>query len=249
MKPYYKNLAWKKLRWHRTRSLLHYLRNSMWFRQPRQVRRLGSKRLHSLKTMPYFKRYSIVNVKTLPYFVKRVFGLNLQPSAPVLSGSLISANAVPFPYLSPTTGRRLAGGQQAKARPSTCKTSSEDRSYAKRLWLQRGINSSSGISRRLNREYLHGFQITQTCLTSSRLEATLTPRSVRRCLTYPDLVRKATLTYGSLRRAHCSVAVMGWGGQRSRHNFSRDFWGRHRNGTIWALQRNLVLPKPWRRSS
>jgi hypothetical protein len=38
------------------------------------VRRPGKKRLRLLKMMPYFRRYSTVNVKTLPYFVKRVFG-------------------------------------------------------------------------------------------------------------------------------------------------------------------------------
>ena len=108
MKHYYRSWAWTKLHWRRTRSLLHYLRNSMWFRQPRQVRRLGKKHLPSLKAMPYFKRYSTVNVKTLPFYVKRVFGLNLPLREPEHSASLRSAKGVRSLFRFLTTVRKPA---------------------------------------------------------------------------------------------------------------------------------------------
>ena len=174
MKPYYKSSAWKKLRWHRTRSLLHYLRNSALFRQPRSVRRRGNKRLPLLKTTPYSKRYSMVNVKTLPYFVKRVFGLNPRQKEPERNGFWTSVNGVHFQFLSRTMVRKQVAGLLAKARPSTCRISSEARSYAKRLWLPLVTNWSWGTYHRLNRECSRGFRITQTCSTSSGLAVTLT---------------------------------------------------------------------------
>jgi hypothetical protein len=54
----------------------------------------GKETLALAKTMPYFKRYSTVNVKTLPFFVKRVFGLNLPRREPEHSDSLTSAKRV-----------------------------------------------------------------------------------------------------------------------------------------------------------
>jgi hypothetical protein len=55
------------------------------------------------------------------------------------------SKAVRYLFRSRTMARRRVGGRRQRARPSTCRTSSEARSYAKRLWLPKATNSSSGI--------------------------------------------------------------------------------------------------------
>ena len=152
---------------------------------------------------------------------------------------------VPLSYYGAQTGRWTASRGSA----ITCKTSSEARSYAKQLWLPKDTNSSSVTYRRLSREYWRGYQITQTCWTSSGVAVTLTPRLERRCLTYPDLVKSLTLTFGNLRRARCLAADTVLAGRLLLLNSSQDSSGRHRNAMTWPLQRSLVLLSRQRRNS
>jgi hypothetical protein len=114
VKDYYKGSAWKMLSWRRTQSLLNYLQNSVWFRQPRQVRRQAKTTLALAKNDALFQRCSTVNVKTLPYFVKRVLKLNQPLSEQVHSDSLTLANAARYQFRSRTTGRRRVGGRRQR---------------------------------------------------------------------------------------------------------------------------------------
>ena len=237
---YYKGSAWRKLRSRRIQSLRPYLTRLGWLSPPKSVKLLASKRLPWLRTMRCSKRYSTVNVKMLPSFVRRAFGLNLPPSAQGLRDSSTLVNAVPYQFLSPTTVRRRVVGRQPKARPSTCKTSSVVHSYAKRLWLPKVASLSLVTYRRLNREYSRGFRITQRCLKSSGQEVTLTQRSVRRCLTYPDLVRNRTQIYGSLRRARSWVADTVWAGLHLRPNSLLASLVLRQSGTTWLSRKSWV---------
>ena len=249
VKHYYRSSAWTKLHWRRILSLQNYLKPSVWFPQQRLVKLPGKKHSRWLRMMPSFRHCSTVNVKTLPYFVKRVSGLSPRPSVREHSDSLTSVAEVRYPFRYRIMVRKQAGGPQAKARPSTCKTSSEVRSYAKRLWLPMATNSSSAIYRRLSHEFSHGFQTTQTCWTSSGPAVILMPRSVRRCSTYPALVKSLTLTFGSLRRARCLAADTVLAGRLLLLNSSRDSLGRRRNATTWGLRRSWGSPSKRRRSS
>ena len=238
MKHYYKGSAWRKLRLRRTRSLrkpsLRWASNP----QLKSLRPQVKRRLLLQRTMRYFKRSSMVNARTLPSFVKRAFGLSPQLSVPVHNASSTSVSAVRYLSPSPTMVPRRGDGLRPKARQSTCKTSSEARSYAKQLWLPKVISLSWAISRRLNREYLRGFRITKICSRSSGQAVILTPRLVRRCLTYPDLVRNRTQTYGSLQKVRSWVAAMGLVGRHLQRNCLSDFLVHRPLGTRKTSQRS-----------
>ena len=218
MKHYYRPSAWKKLSSRRIQSLLNSYKNSVWLPQRKSVKQQGNKRLLWLRTTPYSKRFSTVNVKTLPFYVKRVYGLSQPRSAQGRRGSWTLVSEAVYLFRCHITERSRVAGRQQKARPSTCKTSNVAHSYAKRLWLPKGTNSLWGISRKLNRASSRGLVITKTCLTSSRLVVTLMPRSAHRCLTYPTSLKKAIPILGSLRRARSWVAGTDWGGHRLRRN-------------------------------
>ncbi len=240
---YYKSLALRKLRLRRIKSLQPYLTRLGWLSPQRPVSSRGKK--HSLwqRTMRCSKHSSTVNVKMLPSFVKRVFGLSPQQNERVHNASSTSVDVVRSLFRLRITALQRGVGRRAKARPSICKTSSEVRSYAKRLWLPKVASLSSVTSRKLSREYLRGFRITQRCLKSSGQEVTLTQRSVLKCLTYPDLIRNRTLIYGSLQRARSWVADMAWVGRHSPRNYSRASLVLRLSGTTWRSQRNSALLK------
>ena len=240
---YYRGSAWRKLRSRRIQSLQPYLKRLGWLSRPKSVKLPASKHLRWLRTTPCSKRSSTANVKMLRSFVKRVFGLNLPPSAQGLRGSSTLANAAPYqsPFL--ITARRRVVGRQQKARRLTCKTSSEVHSYAKRLWLPKATVSSWVTSRRLSREYSRGFRITQRCLTSFGQEVILMPRSVRRCLTFPDLVKNRTQIYGSLQKAHYLAVATGSDGLRLRHSYLQVSLAHRQSGTTLHSQKNSALLK------
>ena len=239
MKDFYRGSAWRRLNWLQTRSLLPYFNRSGWNPRRKQVKLPGKRHSHWRKMTPSSKRSSMVNVKTLPFFVKRVFGLNLPPSVLEHSVSSTSASVAHSQFRFRTMVLSQGAGQRLKEVPSTCRTSSEAASCAKRLWLPKTINSSSVIYHRLSREYSRGYRTTTRCWTSSGQVLTLMPRSVRRCLTYPALLKTLIPIFGSLRRAHSSAAVMALDGPRSRRNSWLGSWARRQSGTTKRLQRSL----------
>ena len=249
MKPYYKSSASKKLRSRRIQSLLPYLKRSGLLPPLRSARQQAKQRLRLRRTMRCSKRSSTVNVKTLPFFVKRVFGLSQQPNAHVPSVSSTSLVGVIFRSRLVTMARYLAVGQRAKEAQSTCKTSSEVRSYAKQLWLPKAMNSSSVTSRKLSREYSRGLRITRTCLTSSALGVTLTPHLERRCLTYRGSPKTLIQTYANLQSRRFSGAAMVLAGLRLQHNYWSAFSVRHLNGMTKASLRSLASTPRISRSS
>ena len=239
MKDYYKDSAYRRLNSRRTRSLQTYLKASGLLPRLRSVKLPAKRRTLLQRMTPSSKRCSTVNVKMLPSFVKHALKLNPQPSAHAHNASLTSVSAASYQFRYRITVLSRAAGRQPRAVPSTCKTSSVEVSYAKRLWLPKGTVWSSVTYHKLNREFLRGFRITTRCLTSSGQVVTLTPRSALRCLTYPDLLKSLTPTCGSLRRVHSWAAGMDSGGHRSRPSF---LWGslvRHLYGT------KKPLPKRW----
>ena len=213
MKVYYKGLAFRKLRSRRTRSLLPYLSRSGLVPQRKSVKLPASKRSHWPRTMPSSKRSSMVNVKTLPSFVKHAFGLSQRLNVQGHSDSWTSLSEANFLYRYRITALSRVGGRQQKVQQSTCKTSSEAVSYAKQLWLPKAINLSLGIYRKLNREYSRGWVTTKICSTSSGQAVTLTRRLERRCLTYPASVKILIQTLDNLQRAPCLVADMALAGR------------------------------------
>ena len=226
MKDSYKSWAWIRLSLRRTRSLLRYSKNSVYPHQRRSARLLGRKRLRLLRTTPFFKPYLTATTKMSDFFAKPDSKSSQPPSVPGHSGSWTSQAGARCRYRLATMGPSRGAGQRAKALPSTCRTSSAGRSYAKQLWLPRAISWSWGTYRRLSREYSRGFVTTKICWTSSGQVRTLTPRSVRRCLAYPALLRTATRTYGSLQRARCWVVATASDGPHLRHNFLSASLGR-----------------------
>jgi len=196
------------------------------------------------KMTRYFRRCSTVNVKTLPFFVKRVFGLSLQPRERVPNASWTSQAGGRSRYRLAITARQRVAGLLPRAAPSTCKTSSEVRSYAKQSWHRWGTSLSLGTFRKLSREYLHGLRITKICSTSSALAVTLMPRSVLRCLAYPAFQKKAIQTLDSLQSRRYLAAGMVWGGRLSLPSFSLDSLAHLPYATTKRLQRSSVWTPP-----
>ena len=244
MKDYYKGSAYRKLRSRRTRSLLPYLSRSGLLPRRKLVRLQASPRSHWPRMMPSSKRSSMVNVKTLPSFVKHAFGLSPRLNAQEPKGFLTSLSEANFLYRYRITALSRDVGLLRKAQQSTCKTSSEAVSYAKQLWLPKGTVWSSVTSHKLNREFSRGFRITTRCLTSSGQVVTLTPRSALRCLTYPDLLRSLIPTSGSLRRVRSWAAGMDSGGRRSRPSFLWGSLARRLNATTKPLPKHWESIKP-----
>ena len=225
MKRYYNVLTSMSLSWRQTLSLRRFLQTLALHPRQKSVRPQANKRLPWQKTMRSSKPSSMVQTKMLRSFAKRVSKLNPPPSVQGLRDSLTLVNAAPYQSLSPTTVRRLGDGRQLRGPPSTCKTSSAVRSYVKQLWLPRGINSSLATYRRLNRECLHGYQITQICSTSSALGVTLTPRSALKCLTYQGLPKSLIQTCANLQSQRYSGAAMVLAGRPLRRSFLRGSLG------------------------
>jgi len=126
VKDYYKGSAYRKLRSRRTRSLLPYLKASGLLPRRKSVRLPASKRSHWRRMTPSSKRFSTVNVKTLPFFVRLAFGLNPQPSAHEPRGSSTFLSAERYLFLSRIMALSRVAGRRRKVQQSTCKTSSED---------------------------------------------------------------------------------------------------------------------------
>ena len=249
MKDCYRGSAWRKLHLHRTTSLRRSWRQ--WASLPLQksARPLGKKRLLLQRMTRFFKRCSTVNVKTLPFFVKLAFGLSQRPSVHGRSASSIYRAGVSSRSRLATSARQRAVGLLQGDRPSTCRTSSAVRSYAKQSWHRWGTSLSSGTFRKLNLEYLRGFRITKICSTSSALAVTLMPRSVLRCSTYPAFQKKAILILGSLQSQRCSAVGMGLAGHLSLPNFSLDSLEHRPYATTWPLRRSSGSRLTKRRSS
>ena len=238
MNNYFNALTLRTLTSLPIQSLPNCLQPSALRHRQRLAKPLASRHLRWQRMMRSSNSYSTVPSKKSNYFVRLVLKLSQQLSARERHASMRLVSEESYPYLCRITGRRLGVGQRARVRQSTCKTSSEVHSYAKRLWLPKGKVWSSETSHKLNREYSRGFRITQRCLTSFGQVVTLMPRSVRRCLTFPDLLRNRTLTYGSLQKARSWVVATGWAGLRLRRSYLRASLVLSRSCTTRRLQRS-----------
>ena len=212
----------KRLSLRQMLSLHSCLRRLGYQPRPRSVKPRAKKRTLWLKMTPYSKRCLTVSARMLPSFVRRVCELSPRRNEPALSGFWTSLSGAHCLYHLATTGPSPVAGPQQRVAPSTCKTSSEVRSYAKRSWHRWGTSLSSGTFRRLNREYSRGLRITKICSTSSGLAVTLMPRSVLRCSTYRAFQKKVIQTLDSLQSRRCSAAGTGLAGRLSLPNFSLD---------------------------
>ena len=198
----------------------------------------------SQRMMRYFKRCLTVNVKMLPFFARRVYALSLQPSVRVRSGSWTYRAGARSRYRLAITAQQRVAGLRPRAAPSTCKTSSEVRSYAKQSWHRWGTSLSLGTFRKLNREYWRGLRITKICSTSSVLAVTLMPLSVLKCSTYRDFQKKAILTLGSLQSRRSLAAGTGSVGRLSLPSFSLASLALLPYATTKRLQRSSVWMPP-----
>jgi len=208
VKDCYRGSASRRLHWRRTQSLRRY--SYSWASHPlrKSARPRGRRRLLLQKMTRYFKRCSTVNVKTSHFFARRVYALSQRPSVLVRKGSLISRAGARSRYRLATTAQRRAAGLRPRGQPSTCKTSSEVRSYAKQSWHRWGTSLSLGTFRKLNREYWRGWRITKICSTSSVLAVTLMPLSALRCSVYPAFQKKRIQTCGSLQSRRYLAALV-----------------------------------------
>ena len=204
----------------------------------KQVRPPESRRLRLQRMTRSSSSFLTARLRMSDIYVKRVLKLNQRLNEHERNAFWTSPSVARCLSPSRTTGLYQGVGRPAKAAPSTCKTSSEAASYAKRLWLPKGANSWSVTCPRLNREYWRGFLTTKTCSTSSNEVVTLMQRSVRRCLTFPAFLKSLTQTYDSLRKAHYLAAVTASVGLRLRPSFLLGFSGPRRNATTKRLQRS-----------
>ena len=238
MKVYSRSSAWKKLNSRRIQSLRPYLSRLGYLPQPKSARPLASKRLPSPRTTRYFKHYSTVSEKTLPFFVRLAFGLNQRQSGQERSASLTFPDEVRFLSRLATMALSQGAGQQPRALPSTCKTSSAVRSYAKLSWLPRDTNSSLAIFPKSSRVSLRGLRITATSLTSSGQDKTPTLRLARRCSAYPALQKSRTPIFAKVQSPLCWAQDMVWAGPHSR----RSSW------SASSVRRLSATTRPLRRS-
>ena len=199
MNHYYNGSAWTRLYWHRTLNLQKHWKRSAYQRRARSVRQPARAPLLSLRMTLCFRRCSTETMRTLRIYAKQGSKSNQLQNVRVLSGSSTSASVERCRSRSAITGPARGGGRPAKAAPSTCRTSNEDRSYAKRSWLPKAARWSLGTYLRLSREFSRGFRITKICSTSSREVVTLTRPSGRRCSISRALRKSLIPTFASLR--------------------------------------------------
>ena len=212
-------------------------------RPTRKAKRLANRRLLLRRMTRFFKRCSTGTTRTLPLFVRLALKSSPPRSVRGRSGFWTSPSVADCLYRSHTTARSQAGGQRQRAAPSTCRTSSEDRSCAKLLWLPKGTNWSSAICHRLNREFLRGWLITRTCYSSSGKAVILTQRSALRCSTYRALQKSHTLISGSRRSPRFWAVVTDWAGLHSPPSYSWVSSVRRLNAMTKTSQRSSALPR------
>ena len=98
MKDYLRSLTWRRLNSRRIQSLLPYLIRSGFLPRRKPVRLPGKKHWRLLKTTRSSRRYSTVNVRTLPFFVRHVFGLNRPQNEHAPRDSLTFRNGATFRF-------------------------------------------------------------------------------------------------------------------------------------------------------
>ena len=215
----------------------------------RKAKRLANRRLLLQRMTRFFKRCSTGTTRMLPLFVRLALKSSPPRSVRGRSGFWTSPSVADCLYRSHTTAQSQDAGRQPKAAPSTCRTSSVGPSCVKQLWLPRTTSLSLATSPRLSREYSRGWRTTKTCSSSSGRAVTLTLRSALRCSTFPDLLKKAIPTYGSLRKARCLAAVTDLDGPRLQPSFWLVSSVRRLSVTIRASLKNWASLQRTSRSS
>ena len=175
----------------------------------------------------------------LQHYAKRGSKLNRPLRGLAHSVFLTSRDGARFLYHSRTMVLRRADGLPPKVRPSTCKTSSVARSYARRSWLRKGISLLWEIYRRSSPVFSRGLQTMRSCYASSSQVATRMHSSALRCSTSRVLQKSRTPTFGSRLNQLSWGPVMAWVGRRLQHSCLSAFLVRRLYGTSASSRR------PW----